>query len=57
VLQLIAEGLSNREIAQRLYLSINTIKRHSGNIYSKLGVSSRTQAIVLARSLGLLPLV
>ncbi len=55
VLHLIAEGLSNREIAQRLFVSTNTIKGHSRNIYGKLGVHSRTQAAARARVLGLLP--
>jgi LuxR family maltose regulon positive regulatory protein len=55
VLQLIAEGLSNPEIASRLYLSINTVKVHSRNIYSKLGVHKRTQAVARARALGILP--
>jgi LuxR family maltose regulon positive regulatory protein len=55
VLQLIAEGLTNREIAARLFLALNTVKSHSGNIYSKLGVHSRTQAVARARALGILP--
>jgi len=55
VLQLIAEGLSNPEIASRLYLSLNTVKAHSRNIYSKLGVNNRTQAGARARALGILP--
>jgi LuxR family maltose regulon positive regulatory protein len=55
VLQLIAAGLSNREIAHKLLLSLNTVKSHTGNIYGKLGVSSRTQAVGKARMLGLLP--
>ncbi|MGD8596972.1 MAG: LuxR C-terminal-related transcriptional regulator [Anaerolineae bacterium] len=55
VLGLIAEGLNNREIASRLYLSLNTVKGHTRNIYGKLGVHSRTQAAAQARSLGLLP--
>lgn len=54
VLQLLAEGLSNREISQRLYLSLSTIKGHNSNIYGKLQVSRRTEAIVRARELGLL---
>ena len=54
VLRLIAEGLSNQEIAARLYLSVRTIKFHTGNIYGKLGVKSRTEAVARARALGLL---
>jgi len=54
VLQLIAEGLTNREIATRLFLSLNTVKGHTRNIYGKLGVNSRTQAVARARSLGIL---
>jgi LuxR family maltose regulon positive regulatory protein len=55
VLQLIAEGLSNREISERLYLALDTVKSHNRNIFSKLGVKNRTQAIGTARSLRLLP--
>ena len=54
VLQLLAEGLSNKEIAGRLYLSPNTIKVHTQNIYGKLQVERRTQAVATARRLGLL---
>lgn len=54
VLRLIAEGLSNQEIAQRLVVSLSTVKWHAGNIYGKLGVSSRTQAVARAQMLGLL---
>ncbi len=54
VLNLIAEGLTNQEIATRLYLSLNTIKVHARNIYGKLGVTNRTQAVTRARALGLL---
>jgi LuxR family maltose regulon positive regulatory protein len=54
VLELFAEGLSNREIASRLFLSLHTIKTHCSNIYGKLGVHSRTQAVARARALGLL---
>jgi LuxR family maltose regulon positive regulatory protein len=57
VLQLIAEGLSNQEVAQRLYLSLHTVKWHTGNIYGKLGVKNRTQAVAQARALGVLPAV
>jgi LuxR family maltose regulon positive regulatory protein len=55
VLQLLAEGLSNREIGQRLYISLPTVKSHTRNIYGKLGVHSREQAVVQARALGILP--
>ena len=55
VLQLIAEGLSNREIASKLYVSLNTVKGHTRHIYGKLGVNNRTQASVRARALGILP--
>ncbi len=54
VLQLIAEGLSNREIAQRLFISLSTVKRHNANIYGKLTVHNRTQAVARARDLDLL---
>jgi LuxR family maltose regulon positive regulatory protein len=55
VLQLVAEGLTNSEIASRLFLSLHTIKAHARNIYGKLGVHNRTQAVARARALGLLP--
>jgi LuxR family maltose regulon positive regulatory protein len=55
VLQLIAEGLTNPEIASRLFLSLNTVKVHTRNIYGKLGVHSRMQAVARARALGILP--
>jgi LuxR family maltose regulon positive regulatory protein len=54
VLQLMARGLTNPEIAQRLYLSPNTLKAHAQNIYQKLDVHSRVQAVNRARELGLL---
>jgi LuxR family maltose regulon positive regulatory protein len=54
VLQLITEGLTNQEIASKLYLSLNTIKSHSRNIYAKLGVHTRTQAVARGRALGLI---
>ena len=54
VLRLIAEGLSNQQLAARLYLSPHTIKVHTRNIYGKLGVTSRTQAVAKARALGIL---
>jgi LuxR family maltose regulon positive regulatory protein len=55
VLQLIAEGLTNQEIASRLFLSLHTVKVHAHNIYGKLGVHNRTQAAARARALGILP--
>jgi LuxR family maltose regulon positive regulatory protein len=55
VLELIAEGLTNLEIASRLFLALNTVKAHSRNIYGKLGVHSRTQAVARARALGIWP--
>lgn len=48
VLGLLAEGLSNQQIAERLFLSVGTVKFHIGNIYSKLGVDSRVAAVTLA---------
>ena len=55
VLSLVAQGLSNQEIAERLVISITTVKTHVGNIFNKLGVTSRTQALARAAELGLLP--
>ena len=55
VLQLMAEGLSNQEIAGRLFVSLNTIKTHSANIFEKLDVRRRTQAVEKAKRLGLIP--
>ena len=54
VLELVAEGLPNQEIASRLVVSPNTVKVHTRNIHSKLGVHSRTQAVAKARALGIL---
>ena len=54
VLQLIAEGFSNQEIALELSVSLSTVKWHSSNIYSKLAVKNRSQAVAKARTLGLL---
>jgi DNA-binding NarL/FixJ family response regulator len=54
VLQLIAQGLTNQEIASRLFVSLNTVKAHTRNIYGKLDVHSRTQAVARSGELGLL---
>jgi LuxR family maltose regulon positive regulatory protein len=54
ILQLIAQGLSNREIGERLFLALDTVKGHNRRIFSKLQVQSRTEAIARARELGLL---
>jgi LuxR family maltose regulon positive regulatory protein len=54
VLRLIDEGCSNREIAEELVVTLHTVKKHTSNIYSKLGVASRTQAVARSRELGIL---
>lgn len=54
VLRLVAAGLSNRQIADRLVLAIGTVKKHTNNIYGKLGVRNRAQAIIRAQDLDLL---
>lgn len=54
ILQLIAQGLSNRQIAERLFLALDTVKGHNRNIFDKLQVKNRTEAVVRARELGLL---
>lgn len=55
VLMLIAQGLSNKEIAEKLFVSSSTIKTHSSNLFMKLNVRRRTQAIQRAKELRLLP--
>ena len=50
VLQLIAEGLSNKEMAGRMFLSENTVKTHASRLFDKLGASRRTQAVQFAKS-------
>jgi LuxR family maltose regulon positive regulatory protein len=54
IIRLISKGYSNPEIAAELVVTVNTIKKHTSNIYGKLGVRSRTQAIARARQLNLL---
>ncbi|MCB0532117.1 MAG: response regulator transcription factor [Lewinellaceae bacterium] len=54
VLQLIAQGLSNQEIAGRMFVSLNTIKTHTSNLFSKLDAQRRTQAVQKAQAIGLL---
>lgn len=54
VLQLIAQGLSNREISERLFLALSTVKGHNRNIFDKMQVRRRTEAVALAHKLGLL---
>ena len=55
VLELIASGLSNQEIAEKLFISLNTVKTHSSNLFLKLEARRRTQAIQRAKELRLLP--
>lgn len=54
VLQLMAEGLSNQQIGERLFVSLNTIKTHAANLFSKLEVQRRTQAVEKAKRLSLI---
>lgn len=55
VLTLMAKGMSNKEIADQLFVSLNTIKTHSANLFEKLDAKRRTQAIETAKQLQLLP--
>jgi ATP/maltotriose-dependent transcriptional regulator MalT len=55
ILELIAQGLSNREIAEKLFVSENTVKTHSSRVLDKLGAKRRTQAVQLGKECGLLP--
>jgi DNA-binding CsgD family transcriptional regulator len=54
ILELIAQGMSNREIAEKLYVSENTVKTHSSRVFDKLGARRRTQAVQLGKEFGLL---
>lgn len=55
VLQLMAGGLSNQEIADRLFVSLNTIKTHTAQLFEKMEVKRRTQAVDLAKKLRIIP--
>lgn len=55
ILELIAAGLSNKEIAERVFVSENTVKTHSSRIFDKLGARRRTQAVQLAKEFRLIP--
>lgn len=54
VLELMAQGFSNQEIADKLFVSLNTVKTHSSNLFAKLGVKRRTEAVRRAKELRLL---
>ena len=55
ILELIATGLSNREIAEKLFVSENTVKTHSSRLFDKLRAKRRTQAVQIGKDLGLIP--
>ena len=55
ILERIAQGMSNREIAEKLFVSENTVKTHSSRVLDKLGARRRTQAVQLGKEFGLLP--
>jgi len=55
ILELVAQGMSNREIADKLFVSENTVKTHCSRAFDKLGARRRTQAVQLGKELGLLP--
>ena len=55
ILEHIAQGLSNREIAQQLFVSENTVKTHSSRLFEKLGAKRRTQAVQIGKEIGLIP--
>ena len=55
ILELIAQGLSNKEIADRVFVSENTVKTHSSRVFDKLGARRRTQAVQLGKELRLIP--
>ena len=55
ILELIANGMSNREIAEKLFVSENTVKTHSSRLFDKLSAKRRTQAVQKGKELGLIP--
>jgi DNA-binding CsgD family transcriptional regulator len=55
ILELIARGMSNREIAEKLFVSENTVKTHSSRLFDKLSAKRRTQAVQIGKEMGLIP--
>ena len=55
ILELIAQGMSNREIAEKLFVSENTVKTHSSRLFDKLSARRRTQAVQIGKEMGLIP--
>jgi two-component system, NarL family, response regulator LiaR len=55
ILEMIASGLSNREIAEKIFVSENTVKTHSSRLFDKLGAKRRTQAVQLGKQAGIIP--
>lgn len=55
ILELIAQGMSNREIAEKLFVSENTVKTHSSRLFDKLSAKRRTQAVQIGKEMGLIP--
>jgi len=55
ILELIAQGMSNREIADKLFVSENTVKTHSSRLFDKLSARRRTQAVQIGKEMGLIP--
>jgi DNA-binding CsgD family transcriptional regulator len=55
ILELMAKGMSNREIAEKLFVSENTVKTHSSRLFDKLSARRRTQAVQIGKEMGLIP--
>ena len=55
ILELIAQGMSNREIGEKLFVSENTVKTHSSRLFDKLSAKRRTQAVQIGKEIGLIP--